>query len=248
MKIIAKTANGFVKKGNEDCFCLGGKVYCGESQVSVTTDELTSFAVFDGVGGNNAGEIASQTAGERFVNSLPVGSEEDVLRLIESMNTAIINKSKESPLYNGMATTVAGLTFLQNDFLCYNMGDSRIYRYRSGILHRFSKDHTYYQQLIENGVTEADAETYRDSHIITKCLGVDLNWAKDVFINYVDYGVKEGDIFLLCSDGITDMITDDEMADIMDEESCLETIFNRIIKTVQTNGAKDNYTIIIIQR
>lgn len=247
MRIVGCTNKGLNKLNNEDCIIIGDKIFNNDSEFNVISSDIFTFLVFDGVGGNNAGEIASYTAAEFFSNKVSLKSQESIVHNIQVANNTIIEKSMQKLEYKNMATTIAGISINENDFISFNVGDSRVYRYRQGVLHQFTKDHTYYQELLDKGVSNDISFKYKNSHIITKCLGIYSLLPEDININYVENGVLPEDIFIICTDGITDMVTDDEINNITDSCESANQIYEKIIKMVHTNGAKDNYSLIIIQ-
>lgn len=241
------TNKGLVRTNNEDHILIGDIIYGNDSTFNIVSNDIFKFFVFDGVGGNNAGEIASCLAAKLLSENISLNSIDEIIFNLQNINHKIIEKSIEHEEYKNMATTIAGIIIQKNNFFVLNVGDSRVYRYRHEMFHQFSKDHTYYQELLDKGISEDFAIKYKNSHIITKCLGVSLLRPEDISLVHVENGILPGDCFVICSDGVTDMISDDDILDILIDNKSIDTIYEKMVSKVISNGAKDNYSLILIQ-
>lgn len=234
--------NGRIRKNNEDNFYFDGKslpcVHNGTSKVLSTkfkTDKMQFLAVFDGMGGEESGEVASftaaQTAGE-FLKSKVCDNPENVLNeLCDKMNMAVWTESKKLD-FGSMGTTVASLLFYKDEVFCCNVGDSPVYRFRDGKLEKISLDHV--EKLPANS---------RHKPRLIQYLGMP---ADEIRLEpYVATSESQkGDCYLICSDGITDMLTDEEIVNIITENKKVKKITEKLIDAAIEKGGRDNITAI----
>lgn len=252
---VAASTVGNVRDNNEDNFFLNGKI--PDASIKDTTIIETNhadsglFAVCDGMGGEAFGEVASAIA----VNTLQklhrhilehcTSFEDAVTQYADEANMLICNEIER----NGgqrMGTTFAVL-YIQNDtaYIC-NIGDSRVYLFRNNTLAQLSVDHTQIRRLIDMGIlTVEKARTHPERHKLTQHLGLfpDEIVIEPFVSEPVD--IMDGDVFLLCSDGLSDMLDDNEIEKIMNEYTDPQDIANKLVDAALINGGKDNVTIII---
>jgi protein phosphatase len=196
--------------------------------------------VADGMGGHNGGEHASQLACELFddfvVNlsaNLPIAELETLLKAwAEKTHALIVAKSCEGAEYEGMGTTFCGLLFYEKIILALNVGDSRLYRFRNEILKQISKDHT--MRELYNNPTLPSNQIYNS-----------LGAGDSAFMDVTDISenVLPDDIFLVCSDGIVDMMTDEEIENSLTDEFSAE----KLVEKARQNGGKDNISVILLR-
>lgn len=254
IKSAGMTHIGKVRLKNEDNFYIN-KMYredVGEN-IKAAEDQVIrnhyTYAVCDGMGGESYGEMASLDALKVLREYDNQNIRENIYQYINVANEAVCSISNS----RRVGTTGTTLAMFVSDGITadlLNIGDSRIYIFRNGLLEKCSKDHTQAQDLIDAGVmSEADARKSKQSHILTQHLGI----PEDEFIvePHICSNVKlvKDDIFLLCSDGLTDMITISDIREII-KVNCEKTpkdIVSRLIKCALDNGGKDNVTAIIVK-
>ena len=225
--------------------------------------EIGLYMVADGMGGHAAGEVASQAAVDTmngFITS--TAGEEDITwpferdsgmdrasnRLmvgIRLANKAIFDRAQSSSSLKGMGTTVVAALSDKDNLYIAHVGDSRAYRLSGGVLRRLSMDHSYVEEQVQAGlITPAQARTHPLRNMVTRALGV----REDVKIDIDSHLMVRGDVYLLCSDGLSGMLTDDEVARIIascqdDLKSCVE----RLIKAANDKGGDDNITAVLLK-
>ena len=223
---------GMVRQQNEDSFLA----------------EATLFVVADGMGGHNAGEVASALA----VTTLKAGArlvidDAEVFReLVQQANSAIYTASLDDSTQSGMGTTVTALSIVEGEeprVLVANVGDSRAYLWRSGALSRLSVDHSYVQELVNEGIiTPEAARVHPRRNIVTRALGIDRSVNVDVFTHFV----RTGDRIVLCSDGLVDEVPDVEIGKVLGQHSDPQETAEALVMVANTNGGRDNTTVIVV--
>ena len=204
------------------------------------------FIVADGMGGHKAGDLASRYTVEEFLNVVEASESENPISIIEEAvrksNIALINKSKESIDYEGIGTTLVVATFIRNSLYIANVGDSRLYCINNDI-QQITRDHSLVEEMINLGeLDRKNARTHENKNIITRAVGVDSEVVADFF--EVDY--SKDDIILMCSDGLSNMIDDEDIKRIINESTDLEAACNMLIETANANGGRDNISVILI--
>ena len=236
----AQTDPGRVRENNED---------------SVAVDEGTHLCVLaDGMGGYNAGEIASGMATAFIKSELSrwlsqAGAQanvQEVRRAIEicvvNANLAIFNSAKSNAQYAGMGTTLVVGVFQGPRLILGHIGDSRCYRWRGNELVQMTKDHSFLQEQVDAGyITLEQAATSPNKNLVTRALGVDA----DVMLEINEYQVAVGDIYLMCSDGLTDMVSDQAIARIMQNDWSLSQTAGELVSLANANGGRDNITVLL---
>jgi len=201
------------------------------------------FVVADGMGGAQAGEVASQIAVEVFEQGLPAdGSVEDrLVRRVREANAKIHERSLTEHGREGMGTTITALYLDDSHVSIAHVGDSRAYLFRDGQLRRLTQDHTLVDELVRRGkLTEEQAAEHPQRSIITRALGPEAEVDVDTFT----YAVRAGDVLMLCSDGLTAMVSEDQVAQILAESATLEEAGNRLIDQANAAGGRDNITVV----
>lgn len=236
MKFVAATDVGNVRTNNEDSY------YIPENNKNL-------FILADGMGGHLAGETASSLAISeisKYINNEEIENEEDVelamIKAIEIANKKIFSLSEDNIEYRGMGTTVS-ICYIFNDKLIYtNIGDSRIYEIDDGEISQLTKDDSFVNYLIEIGeITEEQAQIHPKKNVLTKALGTSENIRMKVEYKNLKKGVK----FLLCSDGLTNMVDIDRIKDIVNENP-IDIAKDILVKEALENGGVDNITLILI--
>lgn len=240
-QFCAHTDPGRARENNED---------------SIAFEENARVAVLaDGMGGYNAGEIASGMA-TAFIKSelsrwlMEAGSTaqaKEVRRAMEicvdNANMAIFNSANSNAAYAGMGTTLVVGIFRDDRLLLGHIGDSRCYRMRAGVLSQITKDHSLLQEQIDAGLISIEqAATSSIKNLVTRALGVEDVVALDVN----EHLVVPGDLYLMCSDGLSDMVTDELIARIVGEDAGLDQKAESLISAANENGGRDNISVLMV--
>ena len=209
------------------------------------------FVVADGMGGHAAGEVASEMA-VRFVarelGSLR-GLDDDAVaermrQSIRTANGAIFQRTLTEHDKRGMGTTVTALVLFSGRFLIGQVGDSRGYLLRSGKLTQVTKDHSYVQEQVDAGyLTPEQARTHPYSNVITRCVGANSDVVPDIYVGTV----KVGDLFLLASDGLTGMLEDYQLGEILSPDRQPQEQVDALIAEANRHGGLDNITAILVR-
>ena len=237
MKYSAKTDIGNIKENNEDAFLT-------------LVDNLSCkvFAVADGMGGHDFGEEASEIAVLYIKNHYDYNRNlKDYKKYINEIFSKINEKIYQTGLNknstSGMGTTLTLVIIFENKLYIGHIGDSRLYIINKEIT-QLTKDHSYVEELVDKGmITKREAKNHPKKNIITRALGTFLKIEVDIF----DYELKENDIVLLCSDGLTNMVDDNEIKKIVLDTENLENANEQLVKLANLRGGYDNITIVTIK-
>lgn len=240
MQISAKTDIGRHRQSNQDCFVTG---------------ELPDSSVFavvcDGMGGHSGGNVASRIATDRIADEIKKNYRENmtsasVKNMIEAAvvlaNLDITDEAESNSELEGMGTTAVVAVITPSVCVVANVGDSRCYHIHSGEIVQITKDHSLVQEMVDAGLISAqEAANHPRKNIITRALGI----SEDVNIDFFDVDFEADDKLLLCSDGLSNQISDSGMAQVIDEvgpEGCSDTL----VALANLNGGKDNITAVVI--
>ena len=231
----AATHVGLVRAGNEDAFVA----------------EPMVFGVADGMGGHQAGEVASEIAARIIRDRLGTGASNVgvVVASVVEANASIYQAAHAIADQQGMGTTLTALVVMRADesnvarFALINVGDSRTYLLRNGELHRATVDHSYVQELVNTGhISEDEARTHPRRNIVTRALGIEPTVRVDTWL----VPMVHGDRFILCSDGLVDEVHDDEIAAIAVATSDAQECANQLVAKANANGGRDNVTVVVV--
>lgn len=229
----AATDTGCVRDHNEDSY--------------LTKPEFGVWVVADGMGGHDAGDFASQTiVGELSSVGFSASAEDLQVRFMERLGRAHHRIIDHATSLGGgtVGATLVALLAHDDEYICIWSGDSRIYRWRNGELAQQTKDHTEVRELFEAGLISAEeAENWPRKNVITRAIGVSDEPRCDVVRNTLEVG----DIFLLCSDGLTEHNSDGDLARALGSGLDAQTICDRLIAQTLDRGAKDNVTAIVVR-
>lgn len=241
-EFAANTDTGLLRKNNEDA-------------VSIHIDECVAVLA-DGMGGYNAGEIASNMAaifiGRELAEWMQTRAEivdhTEVARAIRlaiaNANTAVLNAALSNSQFAGMGTTLVVWVWHGSGCTIGHIGDSRCYLWRSGVLQQLTKDHSLLQEHIDAGLlTPLEAETASIRNLVTRALGV----AEEVEIELSYCQPEVGDIYLLCSDGLTDMVSDIQIARILEKDDVLSEKATSLVAIANAEGGRDNISVLLAQ-
>ena len=227
---FADSDTGRARRANEDAFYAHAPV----------------FAVADGMGGAQAGEVASRTVVDRLRRGLPDGGspEERLALLAEEANDLIHRKAAEDEQRAGMGTTLTA-AYVDEDAVSFgHVGDSRAYLFRDDKLQQLTNDHSLVGEMVRRGkLTAEQAEEHPQRSIITRALGPE----PVVEVDHMTTFARDGDVFLLCSDGLTSMIGDDAIEAILRAGPDLATAGHALIDAANTAGGRDNITVILLR-
>jgi PPM family protein phosphatase len=204
------------------------------------------FAVADGMGGAQAGEVASHAAVEAVAAGLPEdGTPEDRLAaVVRRANEAIFRMSREDDSRAGMGTTLTAVHVGERDIAIAHVGDSRAYRLRDGELSRLTEDHSLVEEMRRRGqLTAEEADEHPQRSIITRALGPE----PDVLVDTTSWAARDGDVLLLCSDGLTSMIPEARVGEILREATGLEQAGRALIAAANRAGGRDNITVVLLR-
>lgn len=228
---VATSNVGLIRQGNEDA---------GLGSVQL-------LAVADGMGGHAAGEVASATVIESLfadLSNLPSASSdasEWIVNRIDKANDALGEIISAQPETRGMGTTLSVVVALQQNIVIGHVGDSRVYRVRDGQLERMTKDHTYVQMLVDNGeITAAEADRHPRRNLMIRA----IDGIHELNVDIIQHAAQAGDRYLVCSDGLSGVISDAHLAEIMQQPE-LTQISTQLIDLALAAGAPDNVTLVI---
>jgi protein phosphatase len=235
IEAFANSHVGSVRSENQDFFGV------------VKSDSFQAFFVADGMGGAKGGQVAASECVKKMCDSLKELTFEptvdDFKKLTRAANQHIYNMAMHSPDLRGMGTTMVGLTFCKSRVLMVSVGDSRVYRYRGGKLFQLSVDHTVWNDLVTSGsITPSSDFAQEISHMLTRSIGPDDDVEPDVS----EIQVEAGDTYLLCSDGLYNMVTEGEMVQALRLSSAGKSI-DKLIKLANSGGGKDNITALVVK-
>lgn len=205
--------------------------------------------VCDGIGGHNAGDVASAMALARIGKAWSEDASQEIeaiyqwlVKTIQEANDAIFQRSNQFEDLKGMGTTLVLATIIEGQLLIANVGDSRAYLMRQYQIKQLTEDQSLVNALVRSGeISPEEAKTHPSRHVVTQSLGVTLN----VEIDFVRMPLKENDILLLCSDGLSDMLDADGIRDILVNYSTVEQQAEKMIQAANDAGGRDNITIAI---
>lgn len=248
LQIVTRTDPGRVRSHNEDCV---------ESR-----PELGVVVLADGMGGYNAGEVASGMATSLIAGGLTqtwtpkeLGKldraqsmalcEKVIREQIAKSNSAIFEAAQKDPQCAGMGTTLVVCVFYDDYVAVAHIGDSRLYRMRGDALEQVTRDHSLLQEQIDSGlISKEDARLSHNKNLVTRALGIDPEVEPEVHV----YETQPEDVYLLCSDGLNDMIEDEEIQmTLIALRSNLELTAQQLVQSANDNGGRDNVSVILVK-
>ena len=238
MKTFSITDTGILRTMNQDYF------FTADSAVGNLPN---LYIVSDGMGGHKAGEYASRYTVERVVASSSRNRSKNPVKIlreaIEKANEILVMEADADESKKGMGTTIVAATIADGKMCVTNVGDSRLYVIGDTIK-QITKDHSYVAEMVRRGeVDPKNARMHPDKNIITRAVGASEVIQPDFF----EVDLKESDVVLLCSDGLSNMVTDEEICRIIKEASDLNEAGKRLVEEANKNGGSDNITIVMIK-
>lgn len=232
----ALTDVGNIRQINEDYFSY------------YEDEELKVYLVADGMGGHNAGEVASKLAVEKTIEYIKehkyLGADDLLKSSIVYANRAVYDKSQEHSNLKGMGTTITAFLSKGSQSVVANVGDSSCYIIRSGEIYKVTKDHSLVQQLIDEGsITEQEAKRHPNKNIITRALGTGI----DVEIDTFEIGQESISKIILCTDGLTNEILSEEIYEYSLKYNNNNEVCRELINIAKDRGGRDNITVMVIE-
>lgn len=206
------------------------------------------FVVADGMGGHNAGEYASRFTVDKVVEVISQnGQQEPVAAMKEALteaNSQLLEEAGTDPSKSGMGTTVVAATVIGDLLHVANIGDSRLYVIDHEAIRQITRDHSLVEEMVRLGeMDKAAAKVHPDKNIITRAIGV----TRELAVDFFEVKLRPEDMILLCSDGLTNMVEDEEIKEIVLEQKNIVEKAEKLINTANENGGKDNITVILIE-
>lgn len=242
MKIVAKTDKGIVRDSNQDAYAVGE-----------FSDEVVWSVVCDGMGGAAGGNIASALAVKVISDKINASYREkmrdtSIHNMLDSALTAanieVYDFAEAKPELRGMGTTVVCAIVRDNQAFIAHAGDSRAYIANNGSIRQLTTDHSMVQDLLSRGkITSEEAEHHPNKNIITRAVGVD----KNIDIDFAQVDLSDDDVLLLCTDGLSNYVSNDEMVEIMSDGKHY-AFADRLVTQANKNGGGDNITVVIISK
>lgn len=233
---------GCVRELNEDSFCIYGFEQAKPNGFCILSD---------GMGGCNAGEVASQKTVQFMADELIDAMSGDIKSMPKSINQAVCTTNEkvykmavENQSQFGMGATMVVAVIMEDEAYIANVGDSRAYAYRNHNLLQITKDHSVVEEMVANGsLTREEARNHPQRNIITRAMGTDAVTEPDIF----EYDFFPGDCLLLCSDGLSGLVEDSEIQEMIEKEFDSKETVTQLIELAKERGGNDNITVICIR-
>ena len=238
MKTFSITDIGRLRETNQDY------VYTSDTPVGALPN---LFLVADGMGGHNAGDYASKYTVETVVSLLQEFPGDDLKALlsdaIEEANRRLISQAENDPALFGMGTTLVALVIVDGKALIANVGDSRLYVVNGSNITQITEDHSYVQQMVKIGEMDAsEARISPEKNIITRAIGAEPN----VEIDFFERKLKKGDEILMCTDGLTNMVDDEDIRRIIIGQRDIVEKTMKLVQSANENGGRDNISVVLV--
>jgi serine/threonine protein phosphatase PrpC len=229
-RVAAVTDPGRTRRHNEDSYVIDPPL----------------FAIADGMGGAQAGEVASRLATAALKESgADGGGEQRIADLIQEANRRVYDRSSSDPNTSGMGTTIT-VALVEDDQVAFgHVGDSRAYLIRDAGMEQLTEDHSLVNELLKTGkLSREEAETHPQRSVITRALGTD----PDVDVDTFSVRAETGDLFLLCSDGLTDMVSEDSILEVVERNrKDIDGALRALVKEANRGGGQDNITVVAFE-
>ena len=229
--VHGKTDKGLLRKENEDAFCI--------------EKDLGLLAIADGMGGHASGEVASKMAIEILRDSLKKEGEPFPERLnsgVKLANKTIYEAADSQPQLNGMGTTLTAVQLDQNRLAIAHVGDSRAYLIRSGVIEQLTDDHTIvFEQVARGLMTREEAARSDMRNVLSRALGI----GPEVDVDMEELTVSEGDRLVLCSDGLSELVSEDEILSEVQSSNRPDMVCDELVNLANQRGGEDNITVIV---
>ncbi|HEY0867110.1 MAG TPA: Stp1/IreP family PP2C-type Ser/Thr phosphatase [Fimbriimonas sp.] len=242
VSLACKTDLGRVRENNEDKF----EYFVPEDEGTLASRGQV-FVVCDGMGGHAAGQIASELTAKTFIDVYlhhPSESETTAMEAaVMAANRFVLDNARAFPQRRGMGTTLSALILLQDRAWVVQVGDSRVYRLRDGELEMLSHDHTFVEESVRMGtMSREEAEAHPYKHVLTRAIGVEDGFRPDID----PFDLRQGDLYLLCSDGLINHVGDEQITDIL-RSNCPSEAAWKLVGAALLGGGSDNATVLIVR-
>ena len=206
------------------------------------------FVVADGMGGHKAGDFASSYAVEVLLSTIREDENSNPVKIIraaiETANTQLLREASDNEAMSGMGTTMVLVTIVGHYAYVANVGDSRLYLIDENKISQITKDHSLVEEMVRMGeISRDDARNHPDKNIITRALGA----GRDVDVDFFDVRLTPGDILLLCSDGLSNMVPDEDIRQVILTSDTLEEAGRRLVSMANDNGGRDNIAVVLVE-
>ncbi|HBL81552.1 MULTISPECIES: Stp1/IreP family PP2C-type Ser/Thr phosphatase [Congzhengia] len=238
MEVSSATSVGRIRPLNEDSY------FVSEPDQSGTVLAI----VADGMGGHNAGEVASGKAvgivQKDVLGKCGKNAKDVLVKAVNDANREIYEMSVNARNLSGMGTTMTACVAEEHNVTAVQVGDSRLYLIRGEKITQITKDHSLVEMLLENGkITKEEARRHPQKNIITRAVGTDKTVEADIY----EFRAEAGDVILLCSDGLVNMVEDEEILSVINLSETLNDAANKLVAEAETAGGTDNITVILIR-
>lgn len=237
METYCQTDVGLKRNSNQDF------VYASDQKVGRLPSLLI---VADGMGGHAAGDLASRVCVETMVSSIESSGQTETIPIlaeaVQKANRAVLKKAAEKPVYAGMGTTIVAAVIDGNTLYVANVGDSRLYLIDDDRIDQITLDHSLVAEMVRSGrISPEQMRNHPEKNIITRAVGGEENVKADFF----DVGLHKGDVVLLCSDGLTNMVEDEQIFRIIRREKTLRDAGQKLISAANSAGGRDNISVVL---
>jgi serine/threonine protein phosphatase PrpC len=237
METYCQTDVGLKRNSNQDF------VYASDQKVGRLPSLLI---VADGMGGHAAGDLASRVCVETMVSSIEGSGQTETIPIlaeaVQKANRAVLKKAAEKPVYAGMGTTIVAAVIDGNTLYVANVGDSRLYLIDDDRIDQITLDHSLVAEMVRSGrISPEQMRNHPEKNIITRAVGGEENVKADFF----DVGLHKGDVVLLCSDGLTNMVEDEQIFRIIRREKTLRDAGQKLISAANSAGGRDNISVVL---
>ena len=237
METYCQTDVGLKRNSNQDF------VYASDQKVGRLPSLLI---VADGMGGHAAGDLASRVCVETAVSSIEGSGQTETIPIlaeaVQKANRAVLKKAAEKPEYAGMGTTIVAAVIDGNTLYVANVGDSRLYLIDDDRIDQITLDHSLVAEMVRSGrISPEQMRNHPEKNIITRAVGGDEN----VEVDFFDVGLHKGDVVLLCSDGLTNMVEDEQIFRIVRREKTLRDAGQKLISAANSAGGRDNISVVL---
>ena len=234
MDVASISDRGLVRQANEDSY--------------IASPSQGLFVICDGMGGHRAGGVASRLVVEVFnqimASTAPDCPKDILRRCIIQANLLILTRGMENPEWHGMGTTVTAALLQDKHLTVANVGDSSLYLLRGEFIRKITRDHTLAEEMVKDGLLKPEEiRSSHFNHILTRALGVE----EEVEIDYFEEDLQPGDGMVLCSDGLSDLLTEADLAGIMQQHPDLSEAARALVKAALDRGGHDNVTVILVR-
>lgn len=206
------------------------------------------YIVADGMGGHKAGDVASRYTVTQFVSHIKENNGRNPISIIDDAilkaNEELIELANTNEDFDGMGTTLVVCSYIDKSLFIANIGDSRLYLINKEKIRQITRDHSYVEEMVSNGeISRSNARLHEKKNIITRAVGASMDVISDIF----EISYHHGDIILMCTDGLSNMVDDETIKDIVLNHQDLELATKKLVDEANKNGGKDNISVLIVR-